>query len=138
MATYRLKTLIMHTFNKINDMKIISSKVHGILDYLTVIFLFAAPTLFKMEGALCTFTYALAGIHLLLTAITNFEPGIIKIIPFRIHGLIELTVSVALIAVAFWFNSNGNLLGFYFYMGLAIVILIVFLLTDFKGSRTIV
>ena len=117
-------------------MKIISSKVHGILDYLTVIFLVAAPSLFKMEGSLCTFTYVLAGIHFLLTALTNFEPGIFKVIPFRIHGVIELIVSVALIAVAFWFNSNSNQLGFYFYMGLAIVILIVFLLTDFKGSKT--
>ena len=125
----------LYIFSKINDMKIISSKVHGILDYLTVIFLFAAPTLFKMEGTLCTFTYALASIHFLLTALTNFEVGIFKVIPFRIHGLIELVVSVALIAVAFWFNSNGSELGFYFYIGLAVVILIVFLLTDFKGSR---
>ena len=125
----------LYIFSKINDMKIISSKVHGILDYLTVIFLFAAPTLFKMEGTLCTFTYALASIHFLLTALTNFEVGIFKVIPFRIHGLIELVVSVALIAVAFWFNSNGSEPGFYFYIGLAVVILIVFLLTDFKGFR---
>lgn len=118
-------------------MKIISSRVHGILDYLTVLFLFAAPTIFKMEGSLAIFTYALACIHFLLTALTNFEPGIFKVIPFRIHGLIELIVSVALIAVAFWFNSDGNVLGFYFYMCLAIVILVVFLLTDFKGSRNI-
>ncbi len=117
-------------------MKIISSKVHGILDYLTVIFLFAAPTLFKMEGTLCNFTYALAGIHLLLTVLTNFEFGIFKVIPFRIHGLIEVIVAVALIGVAFWFNSNGDQLGFYFYMGLAIIILIVFLLTNFKGTQT--
>jgi len=115
-------------------MKIISPKTHGILDYLTVIFLFAAPTLFKMEGSLCTFTYTLAGIHLLLTALTNFEPGVFKVIPFRIHGMIELIVSVALVAAAFWFNSNESELGFYFYVGLAIVILIVFLLTDFKRS----
>lgn len=117
-------------------MKIISSKVHGILDYLTVIFLFAAPTLFKMEGNLCTFTYALGGIHLLLTALTNFEVGIFKVIPFRIHGVIELIVSVALIAVAFWFKNNESELGFYFYLALAGVILIVFILTDFKGSSS--
>lgn len=117
-------------------MKIISSKVHGILDYLTVIFLFAAPTLFKMEGTLCTFTYALGGIHLLLTALTNFEVGIFKVIPFKIHGLIEFIVAVVLIAVAFWFKSSSSELGFYFYLGLAGVILIVFLLTNFKGSQT--
>jgi hypothetical protein len=67
--------------------------------------------------------------------LTDFEPGIFKVIPFRIHGVIELIVSVALVAVAFWFNSNGSELGFYFYISLAVVILIVFLLTDFKGLR---
>lgn len=116
-------------------MKIISSKVHGILDYLTVIFLFASPTLFNMEGILCNFTYALACIHLLLTVLTNFEPGVFKVIPFRIHGLIEVAVSVILIGVGAWFRSNVNPLGFYFYMCLAIVILIVFLLTDFKQPK---
>ncbi len=116
-------------------MKIISPKVHGILDYLTVVFLFAAPTIFKMEGTLCTFTYVLGGIHLLLTVLTDFEPGIFKVIPFKIHGVIELIVAVALVAVAFWFNSNGSELGFYFYIILAVIILIVFILTDFKANR---
>ena len=117
-------------------MKIISSKVHGIIDYMTVIFLLCSPTLFKMEGTLCTFTYALAGIHFALTALTNFEPGLIKVIPFRIHGLIELIVSVALICLAYYFNSQDNQFGFYYYMLLAIAILLVFLLTDFRGERS--
>ena len=115
-------------------MKIISSKAHGILDYATAIFLLAAPTLFKMEGDLCTFTYILGGVHLGLTALTDFEPGLIKIIPFRIHGLIEVIVSLALAGVAFWFSNNGNDFGFYFYIVLAIVIMIVFILTDFKTT----
>lgn len=113
-------------------MKIISSRFHGILDYLTVIFLFAAPTLFKMEGTIATFTYALAGIHFVLTALTNFEFGLIKVIPFAIHGLIEMVVAVVLAAIAFWFNYKGSELGFYFYIGLALIILIVFIFTDFK------
>ncbi len=116
-------------------MKIINSKVHGILDYATAIFLAAAPTLFQMEGTLCIFTYVLAGVHFALTALTAFEPGLIKVIPFKIHGLIELVVSVALLGVAIWFRSNENELGFYFYLALAFVIIIVFLLTDFNTSK---
>lgn len=115
-------------------MKIISSKVHGILDYATVIFLLAAPTLFKMEGTLCTFTYVLAGVHFALTALTAFEVGLVKVIPFKVHGIIEVVVAAVLTGVAFWFKRNDNELGFYFYLGLAIVIMIVFLLTDFKST----
>lgn len=115
-------------------MKIISSKFHGVLDYLTVVFLFASPALFAMEGPLVTFTYVLGGIHLLLTVLTDFELGLFKVIPFKVHGLIEIAVAVILTAVAFWFNSIGSELGFYFCIGLAIVILIVFILTNFKKS----
>ncbi len=116
-------------------MKIISSKVHGILDYATVVFLLAAPTLFQMEGALSTFTYVLAGVHFSLTALTAFEPGLIKLIPFKLHGIIEFVVAIALAGVAIWFKSNDNELGLYFYLSLAIVIMIVFLLTDFRTIK---
>ncbi len=115
-------------------MKIISSRVHGYLDYATVLFLLAAPSLFHMDGTLATFTYSLAGIHFVLTALTAFEVGLLKVIPFRIHGLIEFVVAIALAGVGLWFRSAQNNLGFYFYVSLAIVIMIVFLLTDFKGA----
>lgn len=116
-------------------MKIISTKLHGILDYVVVIFLLASPTVFKMEGQLCSFTYALAAIHFILTIFTKYEPGIIKIIPFQLHGLIEFFVAIALTLVSFWFNKNGNALGYYYYLYFAIAIMLVFILTDFKGKK---
>ena len=113
-------------------MKIISPKVHAILDYATVIFLLASPSLFNMESPLSTFTYALAGIHFLLTILTNFPLSLMKVIPFRVHGLIEVVLALALAGVAFWFKSNDSLTGFYFYLVLAVIIMVVFVLTDFK------
>ncbi|MEP7165155.1 MAG: hypothetical protein ABI741_10685 [Ferruginibacter sp.] len=117
-------------------MRIISSRIHGILDYIVVIFLLASPMLFKMEGNLCSFTYALAAIHFLLTILTRFELGIIKIITFPLHGLIEFFVAIALILLSFWFNKNGNSLGYHYYLYFAIAILLVFILTDFKKEKT--
>ena len=93
-------------------MKIISSKTHAILDYATVIFLLASPSLFDMDNSLSTFTYVLAGVHFILTILTAFEFGLVKVIPFRVHGLIEVVVSIVLAALAFWFNSNQNELRF--------------------------
>jgi len=113
-------------------MKIISPKVHAILDYLTAVFLLAAPSLFNMESPLSTFTYALAGIHFLLTIFTSFPLGLIKVIPFRIHGLIEVVVAVALAGIAFWFKNNESLTGYYFCLALAAIIMVVFVLSDFK------
>ncbi len=95
-------------------MKIISSKAHGLLDYATALFLFTAPTIFNMEGTVCTVTYVLASVHLALTALTAFEVGLIKLIPFRIHGLIEIVVAVALAGLALWFKSQAHDLGMNF------------------------
>ena len=97
--------------------------------------LFHAPTIFKMEGTLCSMTYVLAVVHFALTALTAFELGLVKIIPFKLHGVIEIVVAAALGGVALWFSNNDNTLGFYFYSVLAIVIMIVFLLTDFKSVK---
>lgn len=114
-------------------MKVIQPKAHGVLDYLVVVFLLLSPTLFGMDGLLATFTYVLGGIHFLLTILTVYEPGLIKVIPFRLHGIIEFVVAILLAGVAIWFNSRGNDLGFTFYLALAVVILLVYLLTDFRA-----
>jgi len=116
-------------------MKILSSKAHGILDYLFALFLLASPTLFQMEGNLSVITYALGITHLAITALTDFELGLIKMIPFRIHGLIEVFVSLGLAGLALWFfNDTGNEFGFYYFIILAAVIMLVFILTDFKSA----
>ncbi|MBC7868521.1 MAG: hypothetical protein H7X88_13380, partial [Gloeobacteraceae cyanobacterium ES-bin-316] len=54
--------------------------------------------------------------------------------PFRIHGLLEIVVSFALAILAIWFYNNGYESGFNYYIALAVVIMIVFLLTDFKST----
>jgi len=116
-------------------MKIISSRLHGILDYLMVVFLLASPILFEMENPLAGFIYGLAAIHFLLTVLTKFELGIIRIIPLAVHGLIEFFVSVALVLVSFWFNKNGNETGYYYCLFLALAIMLLFVLTDYRRKR---
>ena len=115
-------------------MKILTSKAHGILDYIFAIFLLASPMLFQMEGNLGIFTYVLGAAHLAITALTDFEVGLIRLIPFRIHGLIEIVVSLLLIVAAFWFYNNESTMGFYYYLAIAGTILIVFIITDFKKA----
>ncbi len=48
-------------------MKILSSTVHGILDYVVIIAFALAPTVFGLEGAPASISYILAVVHLLLT-----------------------------------------------------------------------
>ncbi|MEO8795782.1 MAG: hypothetical protein ABI390_09965 [Daejeonella sp.] len=112
-------------------MKIIAPRLHGFIDYILVVFLLLSPTLFGMTGLLANLTYALGAIHLLLTVFTGFSLGVIKVVPFPIHGLIELVVGIALIVCAFTL-FRMHTLGHFFYAGLGIAVLLVWILTDYN------
>jgi len=114
-------------------MKFISPKIHGIIDYLVVIFLLASPSIFGFTGLLATFTYALAIVHLLLTILTDYNVGLIKVIPFTFHGTIEFIVGVALIAIAYTLFKD-NAAGKLFYVIFGTVVLLTWLVTDYKGK----
>ncbi len=111
-------------------MKILSPKIHGYLDFLTVIFFAVAPTVLGFDGLPAYISYALAVIHLGLTLITAFPKGIIGIVPFSVHGGIELIVSIVLLMLPF-------ILGFAetprnFFVGIGVVIFVVWLLSNYR------
>ena len=112
----------------------LNSKIHGAVDYGVVLFLFLAPTIFVLPNITSKFTYALGGIHLLLTIATQFEFGIFKIIPFKIHGIIELLVSLTLIGVAFYLGNLEGDLAKYFYLSFATAVFVTWLITDYKSN----
>lgn len=117
-------------------MKFINSRLHGILDYVVVAFLLLSPSIFNLPELTALFTYVLGGIHLGLTLFTNFEAGVIKIIPLKIHGMIELIVSIALIGVAFYFGSREGSLARNFYIAFGAAVFFTWLGTDYTTAET--
>jgi len=113
-------------------MKILQPKVHGVLDYLTVILFALAPTLLGLTGLAATIAYVLAGVHLLLTLVTAFPLGVVRLVPFPVHGWIELIVSIALVALPWITGFTGINRMFYVVMG--VVIFIVWLLTSYSSA----
>jgi len=75
-------------------MRALSPTVHGILDYLVVIAFALAPSLLGLSGVPATISYVLAVVHLLLTLVTAFPLGAVKLVPFPVHGAIEFVVSM--------------------------------------------
>jgi hypothetical protein len=113
-------------------MKILSDKLHGILDYLTVGAFLVAPTLFGLEGHAALLSYALSAIHFTMTALTNMELGIVRIIPMKLHSIIEMLVGPTLVLVGL---LGGQILGadslIFTAAGLAIIA--VWFLSEYKG-----
>ena len=78
-------------------MKIISDQMHGALDYLTVVIFALAPSLIGLTGIAAVVSYALAIIHLSMTVATQMPLGVFKIIPIKLHAIVELIVGPVLV-----------------------------------------
>ncbi len=111
----------------------ITATQHGYLDYITVVLFVLAPTVIGLTGMAGTIAYALAGIHLAMTLITDFPLGVFKMLPFTIHGWVERVVGPALVLLPFVLGFDGPARVFYIVIG--IVIIVVGLLTDYSQTE---
>ncbi len=113
-------------------MKFLTPRIHGYLDYLTVLIFFLAPLLLGLEGLSAGISYALAVIHLLMTVLTDFSLGFAKMIPFKKHGWVETVVGPIVLLLPFIVGLYETARTFYIAMGA--IIIIVSLLTDYKQA----
>ena len=106
--------------------------IHGLIDYLAVIFLALSPTLFELSGFVSSITYVLAVVHFLLTVLTDFSAGWVKLIPLRAHGLIELVLGIVLLFLPQIFGFSDMPAESNFYQGFGIAVLVVWVLSDYR------
>ncbi len=80
-------------------MKFISSKTHGILDYLVGVVMIASPWLFGFaNGGPAQIILVIIGILSLgMSLFTDYELGIIKLIPLRFHLNIDVMLGAFLL-----------------------------------------
>ena len=124
-------------------MSLIPPRLHGILDYVTVVFFLLAPTLFSntLFGGTITLCYVLAVVHLTMTLLTDFPLGMAEVISLGVHGVVELIVSIALVvlpwilAPAFQKGLTGGQGAQWFYTIVGVVIFAVWVLTDYSAPR---
>jgi cellulose synthase/poly-beta-1,6-N-acetylglucosamine synthase-like glycosyltransferase len=79
-------------------MDLISTKMHGMLDYIVSLFLISCPWLFAFaRGGVETFaTVIIAVATIIYSLFTNYELGLLKVISMRIHLLLDLVSAFAL------------------------------------------
>jgi hypothetical protein len=105
--------------------------VHGILDYAFVAVFLNAPMVFGFTGQSASALYWLAGIHLLMTGITDFPYGMFKVIPFRIHGAIDALAGLFLIVAPWVLGFSADAAARSFFLGLGVLTFVVIALTDY-------
>ena len=114
--------------------KPISPLIHGVLDYLTVPLLLAAGPLFRFGGQPAEITSTLAGVVLVYSLFTAYPLGLVKMIPFPMHRVIDIVFGMAMLVSPFVLKYDAPARNFFVAIG--IVSLIVTALTDFSGHAT--
>jgi hypothetical protein len=91
-------------------MRFITTKMHGIVDYIVGIILFFAPSLFGFAdfgGAAVTIPQILGIAILIVTLLTRFEVGLIKLIPMKLHLAFDYLGSILLLTSPWLFGFSN-------------------------------
>lgn len=116
-------------------MRILSARVHGVLDLVTVGLLLLGPLIVGLGGSPAAIAYTLAAVHLLMTLFTRFPMGVWKRIPFFVHGIVELVVGIALLLLPTFAGYGPGSPAKRFYLAMGAVILVVWALTAYRGPE---
>jgi len=89
-------------------MKTITTKTHGVIDYLMGIIIAISPWIFNFaRGGPETLIPGLVGMTgILYSLMTNYEFGAIKVIPMRVHLLLDYLTGALLVASPWLFGFN--------------------------------
>ena len=115
-------------------MKFISPRIHAILDYVVVAAFLAGPSVLGFTGLPAQISHTLAGVHLLLTLCTAFPGGLVKLVPLYVHAIVEFIVAIVLIPLPWALDFAAEPAVRYFYIGAGVVIILAWLLTDYKRA----
>jgi hypothetical protein len=95
---------------KEGNMQVISTRVHGVIDYLTGGLLLVAPWLFGFAtGGIAQWLPMLLGAAIIgMSLLTRYELGVVRIIPLRVHLGVDAAGGL-LLAVSPWLFGFASL-----------------------------
>jgi hypothetical protein len=88
--------------------KFFSTRVHGVLDYLSVVVLFAAPRLLGWDERLVQIGTVAAILTLASSLLTRYELGLFKAIPMRGHLTVDFLLGAAFLLLAFGLTEEPS------------------------------
>jgi hypothetical protein len=115
-------------------MKFITPKIHGILDMLVTVVLFVAPSLFGFGREASAVSYTLGAAYIVVILATAYPYGLVKLLPFTVHGAIELVLSPLLIAMPWIAGFSYDMAGRAFFVAAGVLLFVVWLTTDYKAA----
>jgi len=108
-------------------MKFITKRIHAFLDYPVALALIAMPFLLGLGNSnpLALQISVATGIAaLLLTLFTDHQLGLVKVIPYRFHLIVDFLVAIVFVLAPFIFSFEGLDAIYYWANGAAILLVV--------------
>jgi hypothetical protein len=115
-------------------MKFLDPKSHGVIDYLAVVLVALAPTLFGFAGVAATLCYVVAAMQLGMSLLTAYPLSVAKVIPFTAHGAIELAVAIFLLVAPWLFGFSDTPAARNFFLVAGVGLVLVYAVTNYKAA----
>ena len=116
-------------------MKLLPPTIHGVIDYTAVLIFAAAPLTLGLHDAAAALSYVLASVHLLMTLLTDFSAGAIRIVPLWIHNWVERVVGPVLVGLAFVPIVGNTQTARIFFLVMGVTIFVVERVTNYATHR---
>jgi hypothetical protein len=108
---------------------------HAIIDYVFAILIAIAPRVIGFDGRQATWCYLFAALLFLLALMTRYPLGIVRLVGFVSHGVVELVLAVVLIVLPWAAGFWPGVLSRNFYVCMGLLMIAVWVLTDFRNVR---
>ncbi len=115
-------------------MKPITPLRHGLVDYVAFAAMVILPGLLRLPPQARTASYTLAGINLLVDVLTDYPLAVRRLIPFPVHGTVELASGPAFLAIPALLGGLKTSTSRNYFLGLLGMVVLANRLTDWKAS----
>jgi hypothetical protein len=85
-------------------MRFINPSAHGVLDYVVVVAIVLVSIAVGLSGLAAALAYLMAAALLVMTLITAFPPGALKLLPLPVHSRMELLMGMSLLVCPWIFG----------------------------------
>lgn len=104
-------------------MRFISTKVHGVLDYIVGLLLIAAPWIFNFDNGSAAqwIPVGVGAVVLIMSLMTNYEAGAMKLVPVRVHLTLDVIAGIFLAASPWLFRFSNEVSAPHVIVGLLLI-----------------
>ena len=100
-----------------------------------VIILIFGPGVAGFAGRQATMAYVLAATIFILSVLTRYPLGLLKLLRFPLHGAVELAIALVILILPWLANFARGIHSRNFYVLIALMMLAIWFMTDFRGLR---